>query len=218
MIRARHPLIAVWMLVAVAAVAHAQTQAPSPPRPAGEPPAQGAPQGSSEQVAPKGVPLPEGYRIGAHDVLTVLFWRDQDMSGDVTVRPDGNITLPLVNDIAAAGQTPEQLRQAITDAASQFIESPTVTVVVKQINSRVVFITGEVAKPGAYPLTGRITVMQLISLAGGLREYADEQDITVLRVDKDRQVSLPFNYKDVAGGKKLNQNILLQPGDTVVVP
>lgn len=211
MIRARHPLIAVWMLVAFAAFAYAQTPAP-PPSAAGT---TGEPTG---EAAPKGVPLPEGYRIGAHDVLTVLFWRDQDMSGDVTVRPDGNITLPLVNDIKAAGLTPEQLRQSITDAAAQFIETPNVTVVVKKINSRVVFITGEVAKPGAYPLTGRITVMQLISLAGGLREYADEKDITVLRVENDQQVSLPFNYKDVAEGKKLNQNILLQPGDTVVVP
>jgi len=110
------------------------------------------------------------------------------------------------------------LKAVIEKAATKFITEPTVTVVVRQINSRKVFITGEVTTPGAYPLIGPRTVMQLIALAGGLTEYADSNAITVMRLDNGRQRSYRFHYKDVARGKALAQNILLQPGDTVVVP
>ena len=169
-------------------------------------------------AVPAGVPLPPGYLIGADDVLTIVFWKDKDMSTDVSVRPDGKVTLPLVNDIDAAGRTPEELRTAITEAAARFVEEPTVSVVVKQINSRKVFITGAVGKPGAYPINAPTTVLQLISMAGGLGEFSHSKDIIINRLEKGRQVALKFNYRDVSRGKNLRQNIELKPGDTVIVP
>lgn len=162
--------------------------------------------------------VPPDYVIGADDVLTIVFWREKDMSGDVIVRPDGRITLPLINEIVAAGLTPEQLRQEVTTAADKLMEEPTVSVVVKEIRSRKVFITGQVSKPGPYPLTGPTTVMQLIATAGGVLEYADEKNISIMRTENGRPISLRFNYKDFKRRRNLNQNIALKPGDTIVVP
>jgi polysaccharide export outer membrane protein len=162
--------------------------------------------------------LPPGYVIGAADVLSVVFWRDKDMSADVTVRPDGKISLPLLNEIGAAGSTPEELRARITEAAGKFVEEPDVTVVVREIHSRNVFITGNVAKPATYPLNGEMTVLQLIAVAGGLQEYADSKHIVIIRIENGRQQHHKFNYKDVIGQKRTADNIALKPGDTVVVP
>ena len=128
------------------------------------------------------------------------------------------ISLPLLNDIQAAGLTPEQLRVAITQGATKFVEEPTVSVVVKAINSRKVFITGQVGKPGPYPLGGPTTVLQLIATAGGVAEYANKSKIVILRKENGKQTTLPFNYEDVMKGKNLAQNIELKPGDTVIVP
>ena len=161
---------------------------------------------------------PPGYMIGPEDVLAVVFWREKDLSTDTAVRPDGMITVPLINDVHASGLTPEQLRERIQAAAAKFVEDPTVTVVVKAINSRKVFITGMVAKQGQYPLPGPTTVMQLIATAGGLLEYADSKKILIMRTEGGQQVAKPFNYQDVLTGKNLKQNIDLLPGDTVVVP
>ena len=141
-----------------------------------------------------------------------------DMSADAKVRPDGRIALPLINEVQAAGLTPEQLHKKLTEESKKYMEDANITVVVREINSRKAFITGEVNKPGPYPLTAPTTVMQLISMAGGLREYADAKKIMIMRSEGGRQTSLPFNYKEVAGGKNLQQNIELKPGDTVVVP
>jgi len=203
--------------------------APPPPTPAPAPPAQGgtkppavqaqAPAGAQAQTVPTtGIQPPAGYVIGARDVLSVIFWRDKDMSADVSVRPDGMISLPLINEVKAEGLTPDQLRDQIAQRAARYIADPTVSIVVREINSRQVFITGEVNKPGAYSLMMPTSVMQLISLAGGLREYAKTKDIVILRTESGQQTAIPFNYKDVMNRKKLTQNILLQPGDTVVVP
>ena len=174
--------------------------------------------GNGAPAAAPGVALPADYVIGPEDVLAVLFWRDKEMSGDYVVRPDGQITLPLLNDIQAAGLTPEELRDSLTKAASKLIEDPSVTVGVKAINSRKVFITGMVGKGGSYPLTSPTTVVQLISIAGGLQEFADEKKILIVRVEKGQQVAYKFNYKDFAKGKNLKQNIQLKPGDQVIVP
>ncbi len=151
-------------------------------------------------------------------MLQVLYWREKDVSAEVTVRPDGMISLPLLNDVKAAGLTPEQLRDAVNEAAKKFFEDPNVTINIKTINSRKVFITGSVAKPGPYPLTAPTTVLQLISMAGGLTEFAKQKDIAVMRTENGKQLRFPFNYKDVAKGKNLKQNIELKPGDTVIVP
>ena len=117
-----------------------------------------------------------------------------------------------------AGVKPADLRDQIQEAAGKYLTDPNVTVVVRQINSRKVFITGEVGQPGAYPLTGPRTVMQLISLAGGVTQYAKSEKISILRQEQGRTRSFTFNYKDIAQGKNVQQNILLQPGDTIVVP
>jgi polysaccharide biosynthesis/export protein len=162
--------------------------------------------------------VPAGYVIGTDDVLSIVYWKDKDMSADAKVRPDGRIALPLINEVQAAGLTPEQLHKKLTEESKKYMEDANITVVVREINSRKAFITGEVNKPGPYPLTSPTTVMQLISMAGGLREYADAKKIMIMRSENGRQISLPFNYKDVAGGKHLEQNIELKPGDTVVVP
>jgi polysaccharide export outer membrane protein len=162
--------------------------------------------------------LPAGYVIGADDVLSILFWRDKDMSADVVVRPDGRISLPLINDVQVAGLSPDQLRDRLTQVASKFIPDPSVTVVVKEIHSRKVFITGNVGKPGAYPLSGDMNVVQLIALAGGLAEYADAKNIVVMRNEGGTQQGFKVNYKDVVKQKNVQQNIALKPGDTVVVP
>jgi polysaccharide export outer membrane protein len=174
-----------------------------------------APAGSP---AAPGVATPADYVIGPDDQLSIVFWRDKDMSSDVTVRPDGKISLPLLNDIVAAGLTPDQLREKITEQAKQYVEEPNASVVVRQINSRKVFITGQVNKPGPYALTGPTTVLQLIAMAGGVNDFAKSQDIVVMRVENGRPVTYPFNYKDLARRKNLKQNIDLKPGDTVVVP
>lgn len=176
-----------------------------------------APVASAAPAAPAVVP-PPGYVIGVDDVLGILFWREKDLSGDVTVRPDGKITLPLLNEVNAAGLTPDQLRAEVTQGASRFIADPNVTVVVRQINSRKVFLVGQVQKPGPYPLTGPTTVLQLLSIGGGLLDYADDKNIMVMRTENGREQAMRFNYKEVSKGRNLKQNVELKPGDTVLVP
>jgi polysaccharide export outer membrane protein len=196
----------------------AQGAAPGVPAPAGAPAAP-APAGAPGPPAiPAGVVPPPGYVIGPEDALSVVFWREKDMSTEAAVRPDGMITVPLLNDIHAAGLTPDQLRERIQTAAAKFVEDPTVTVVVKAINSRKVFITGLVSKPGQYPLAGPTSVMQLIAMAGGLQEYANSKKILIMRTEGGEQVAKPFNYQDVLNRKNLKQNIDLLPGDTVIIP
>jgi polysaccharide export outer membrane protein len=162
--------------------------------------------------------LPRGYVIGPEDVLSILFWKDADMSAVVVVRPDGKISLPLLNDIQVAGSTPEQLRARLMQAAAKYVEDPNATVVVKEVHSRKVFITGNVLRPGTFPLAGDMNVVQLIAMAGGLQEYADAKNIVVMRTDGGRTEYLKFNYKDVIKQKNVQQNVSLKPGDTVVVP
>jgi polysaccharide export outer membrane protein len=162
--------------------------------------------------------VPSNYTIGPDDILSVVFWRDKEMSADVVVRPDGRVTLPLVSDVMAAGLTPEQLRDRIREEAAKYVEDPNVTVVVKQINSRKVFISGMVGRPGAYALSGAITVLQMLTMAGGVNEFADDSKIIIMRSENGKQRALKFNLKDVKKGKNLQQNIELKPGDTIVVP
>lgn len=178
----------------------------------------GAPAQNTSSTAATTAAVPADYVIGADDVLTIVFWREKDLSGDVAVRPDGRISLPLLNDIEAAGLTPEQLRLRVTGAAAKLLEEPNVTVIVKQINSRKVYITGQVNRPGPYPLTGPTTVVQLIAMAGGVHEYADDENITIMRTEHGKQISFRFNYDEVKKRRRLEQNIPLKPGDTVIVP
>lgn len=170
-------------------------------------------------VASTAVPtVAPSYVIGPEDVLQVMFWRDADMSGEVIVRPDGKISLPLLNDVQAAGLTPEQLRARITEQARNYVDTPQATVVVKAINSRKVFVMGAIEKPGIYPLASGMTVLQLIATAGGLKEYAKSDEIRIIRTVNGQDVRFEFNYGRVVSGKNLKQNIELKPSDTVVVP
>lgn len=169
-------------------------------------------------AAAPGVNLPPEYTIGADDVLSIVFWRDKELTADVTVRPDGKISLPLLNDVQASGLTPAQLKDRIVEESKKYVEDPNVTVVVKQINSRKVFITGEVRKPGPYPLTAPTTVLQMLSIAGGLGDFAKSEKIMVVRSENGKAVPYKFNYKEVIEGKKLAQNIELKPGDTIIIP
>jgi polysaccharide export outer membrane protein len=162
------------------------------------------------------VDVPDGFVIGPEDVLSIVYWRDKDMSTQVTVRPDGKISLPLLDEVQAAGLTPAGLRAQLTEESKRFFANPTVTVVVDTINSRKVFITGQVVKPGPYVIAVPTTVLQLISMAGGLKDFADSKNIMIVRHENGTSASHRFNYKEMR--KNLRQNIELKPGDTVVVP
>jgi len=187
---------------------------PAAQKPGAKPSGQQQAQATGPAVTP-----PPDYVIGPDDVVGVLFWREKDLSVENTVvRPDGMITLPLLNDVKAAGLTPDQLRDAVQAAAAKYVTDPNATVVVRQINSRRFYITGMVNKPGPYPLTSSTTVLQAIAMAGGLQEFAKEKDIVVMRTEKGQQKTYKFNYKDVIQGKNLKQNIEIWPGDTIVVP
>jgi len=204
---------AALFLVLSGGSAWAQTQEAAP-----GPAAATAPVPAPPPASAIGVQTPPGYVIGPDDLLSILYWRDKEMTTDVQVRPDGKISLLLLNDVTAAGLTPDQLRERLVEESKKYLEDPNITVVVKTINSRKVFITGQVAKQGPFPLTGPITAVQLIALAGGLAEYADSKNIVILRNENGRQVAYKLNYKEVMSGKKLGQNLELKPGDTVVVP
>ena len=158
------------------------------------------------------------YVIGPEDQLGILFWREKDISGDVQVRPDGIITLPLIGEVLAAGKTATALAAEIEMLAGRYLTEPSVTVTVRQIQSRKIYITGEVNNPGTYPLTGPRTIMQALALAGGVQEYARLKEITVLRVVQGQTQAYRFNYDDVSRGRNLDQNFELQPGDTIIVP
>jgi polysaccharide export outer membrane protein len=171
-----------------------------------------------QQAAVTPLTLPSGYVIGVDDQLSISFWRDKDLSADVVVRPDGRISLPLINDVEVAGLTPEQLRERLLQAGGRFIADPSVTVIVKEIHSRRAFITGNVEKPGMYQMNAPMTVLQLIATAGGLREFVGGRDVVIVRRDKGREERFAFDYQAVVKGRSLAQNIELRPGDTVIVP
>ena len=160
--------------------------------------------------------LPADFVIGPEDVLSIVFWRDKEMSSQVTVRPDGKISLPLLDDIQAAGLTPAALRAHLHEESKRFFGNPSVTVIVDQIHSRKVFITGQVVKPGSYVIAAPTTVLQLIAMAGGLKDFADGKNIMIVRQERGQTSTSRFNYKEFR--RNLRQNIDLKPGDTVVVP
>ena len=170
---------------------------------------------------PKSAPgvRPESYVIGAEDVIDVFVWKEPDMSKTVPVRPDGMISLPLVGEVKAAGYTPVQLQDVLADSMKKYVSEPQVTVVVEKVASLNFNIVGQVNHPGYFPLTRRMTVLDAIALAGGFRDFAKTKKIYVLRTAANgSQERLPFNYKQVIKGENPQQNIELQPKDTIVVP
>lgn len=172
------------------------------------------------EVAPAATPADRSYVIGDDDVLSINVWNEPDLKQQlIPVRPDGKISLPLVGDIEAAGRTPSQLQDDITSKLHTYITHPDVTVIVQQINSKKFNILGRVVKPGTYPLSSTTTVLEAIAQAGGFQDFAKEKGIYVLRGNPSGgQSRLPFNYKQVVNGKDLEQNVKLEPNDTIIVP
>jgi len=158
------------------------------------------------------------YVIGSQDVLNISVWKEAELTRTVPVRPDGKISLPLLNDVQAAGLTPTQLAEEITTSLKKFVADPQVTVIVAEINSQRVYIMGEVNRAGAYPLLPDMTFLQALSSAGGFTQFANLKKIYMLRTENGKQVKYPFNYKDVISGKAQEQNVILKAGDTIVVP
>ena len=158
------------------------------------------------------------YKIGPQDIVRIDVWKEPDISRTIPVRPDGKISLPLLNDVQASGLTAMQLSASLRESLAKYLTNPQVTVTVTEINSRRVYITGEVTRAGALPLLPNMTVLQALSSAGGFTQFAKLKNIYVLRNEDGKQVKHPFNYKEVVKGKLAEQNILLQSGDVIVVP
>jgi polysaccharide export outer membrane protein len=157
------------------------------------------------------------YVIGPEDVLHIAVWKESDLTATLPVRPDGKISLPLLNDVQAAGLTPMQLADSLTEKLKKYVASPRVTVVVSSINSKRIYLVGEVGHTGAVPMLPNMTVLQALSSAG-LTQFANTKKIYVLRTQNGKQEKLPVNYRKLVKGEQMEQNYALQPGDTIVVP
>jgi polysaccharide biosynthesis/export protein len=183
--------------------------------------AQGAPVASAAPAAPdKNAPVAVAgpdYVIGPEDVLHIAVWKEADLTATLPVRPDGKISLPLLDDVQAAGLTPTQLGESITEKLKKFVADPRVTVVVTAINSKRIYLVGEVSHNGAVPMLPHMTVLQALSTAG-LSQFANTKRIYVLRTQNGKQEKLPVNYRKLVKGEAMEQNYQLQPGDTIVVP
>jgi polysaccharide export outer membrane protein len=171
---------------------------------------------------PEGVNPPakggKDYVIGPDDVLDVNVWKEQELTRSLQVRPDGKISMPLLGDVQAAGMTPGQLAQNVSEKLKKFLTAPQVTVILTQINSQRVYVMGEVTRPGAYPVLPGMTILQAISSAGGLTQFANSKKIFLMRDENHIQTKYPFSYKEVLDGRKAEENLPVKAGDTIVVP
>lgn len=163
-------------------------------------------------------PVDASYLVQPGDTLQVAVWKEQELQGEILVRPDGGMSFPLAGEIEAAGHTVEDIRKVLQGRLTKYIPDPVVTVVVKKADGSRIFVVGKVNRPGDFALFRPIDVMQALSLAGGATPYADVNAIRILRRDGAHQEVFHFHYDDVRRGKDLGQNILLHSGDTVVVP
>ena len=211
MFKGRQFYLAVFLMLAVVP---AKAQEPS----GSHQTAQSAVPAMPDDTVRKSATADPNYVIGAQDVLDINVWKEPDVSRIVPVRPDGKISLPLLNDVQAAGLTPAQLAAQITESLKKYVTNPQVTVIVTTINSQRVYILGEVTRPGAFPLIPGMSVLQALSSAGGFTQFAKVKSIFVRRLENGKETKFPFNYKDVISGKKPEQDILLKAGDTIVVP
>ena len=163
-------------------------------------------------------PMPENYRLHPGDMLQIVVWKEADLQQEVLIRPDGGMTFPLVGELHAAGHTVAELTQTLEERVRKYVPDAVVTVVLKAAGGSQVFVVGKVNHPGTFPLVGPLDVMQAISLAGGSTPFADLNGIRILRRNDGHQTAIPFKYGQVQHGRHLEQNILLESGDTVVVP
>ena len=211
MFRARQFCLAVFLMLAVVP---AKAQEPAGSHQTAQSPVPAIP----DETVKKSATADPNYVIVAQDVLDINVWKEPDVSRTVPVRPDGKISLPLLNDVQAAGLTPAQLAAQVTDSLKKYVTNPQVTVIVTVINSQRVYILGEVTRPGAFPLIPGMSVLQALSSAGGFTQFAKVKSIFVRRFENGKEEKFPFNYREVIGGKKPEQDILLKAGDTIVVP
>jgi len=213
------PVLTLLVLVSIGAFAQSDS-ASRPPAPAAADKQAGEKQaGEKTGEGSRAAHSDSAYVIGANDVLAINVWKEPDISRSVPVRSDGKISLPLVGELQAGGQTPRQLEVEITKRLQSYISEPEVTVIVTDSKSQKVNILGMVARPGAYLLTSSTTVLDAVAMAGGFKDFAKQKSIYVLRQAADgTQKRIPFNYKEVIKGQNPEQNIRLQAGDTVVVP
>jgi polysaccharide export outer membrane protein len=158
------------------------------------------------------------FLLGPADVLEISVWKDENLTKQVVVRPDGKVSFPLIGDIVAQGRTVEELRQAVAEKIKNYVPDAPVTVILLQLGSTKVYVVGKVHKSGMYPMGNKLTVLQLLAMAGGMTTFADEDDILILRTENGEQKTIQFDYKEVSSGKNLDQNVVLKPGDTIVVP
>jgi len=181
--------------------------------------AQQANPASRAKPAPSGPPPAglEDYRIGPEDVLSISVWKNEPMSRVLPVRPDGMISLPLLDDVMAAGLTPTELRNLLAQRLAEYVPSPAVTVIVNDVKSFKVSVIGEVTKPARYELKSRTSVLDVLALAGGFTQFASRSKIVVLRPEGDKRVRIPFNYNQAASGST-EEDLYLKPNDIVLVP
>lgn len=205
-----------YLIIAAAALLLPRGASATPPRPDAQ--QTKAPTRVTEPAQLKAATDDPAYVIGAEDQLNISVWKEPDITRTVPVRPDGKISLPLINDVEAAGLTPMQLAMSISEKLKKYIADPQVTVIVTGINSRRYYIVGEMNRAGAFPLLPNMTVLQALSSAGGFTQFANLKAIYVLRIENGKSSKFPFNYKDVIKGIRPEQNITLKPGDTIVVP
>jgi polysaccharide biosynthesis/export protein len=158
------------------------------------------------------------YKIGANDVLNIFVWKEPELTQDVVVMPDGRIIFPMIGEIMAKGKSVTDLKAIIAEKLQNYVSNPEVTVMVRQSNSRLIYTIGKVTKPGPYPLAPDMTVLQALSTAGGFTEWAETKFVMVVRRVNNKETMYRFNYQDYIAGKDLGQNILLEPGDTIVIP
>ncbi|MGD0842202.1 MAG: polysaccharide biosynthesis/export family protein [Candidatus Acidiferrales bacterium] len=180
--------------------------------------AQQNPPASPASAAPPAAAADSSYVIGPDDVLDISVWKEPDLSRSLPVRPDGKISLPLVSDVQAAGKTPSELAATLTTLLKAYVNDPQVTVIVTQINSRRVYVVGEVARPGAFPLLPDMTVLQALASAGGFTPFANTKKIHIVRTVNGHETQFPFDYHEVLKGSKPAENIQLLAGDEIVVP
>jgi polysaccharide export outer membrane protein len=202
--RAGRRAVLLASVVLATALASAQAAPPTPP--------------AHDATASADKPHDDSFVIGNDDVLAINVWKEPDISRSIPVRSDGKISLPLVGEVQAAGLTPLKLEKDIAEKLKSYISEPEVTVMVQQVNSQKFNILGQVNKPGSYVIANSPTVLDAIALAGGFRDFAKRKSIYVLRHGNSGEVRLRFNYKDVSEGRQMEQNVKLQPGDSIIVP
>lgn len=218
---------AVWALALLAivgapVVSRALSQAAGGPPPTASQPsplAPGADQGAaaSPPAPPAAVVADDTYRIGVEDVLAISVWRDPDLTKDVPVRPDGKISLPLLQDIDAAGKTPRELAQEIQRRLKEYLSNPAVTVIVKEVNSLKAYLLGEVLKPGPIYLRSPVRLLQGIALVGGLTQFGGRNGIVIYRKTATGEKVIEISYRDIVSGRKPEDNLILEPGDTILI-